>query len=66
MQNAKNWIAEATKNKGALTKKAKKSGEMTKSSTIKKEYLVKSSKSPNMKLKKEAILAITLGKLRKA
>lgn len=61
MTEKKMWIAEATKNKGALHKKlGVKQGEKIPESKIKK---AEHSKSP--KLRKEANLADTLKKLRK-
>lgn len=56
-----NWIADATKNKGALRKKlGAKKGEKIPAAKLKK-----AAKSKNPKLKKEAVLAETLGKMRK-
>lgn len=52
-----NWIAGATKNKGAFGKKAKAAGEST-------SAFAKAKASAPGKLGKEARLAQTLGKLR--
>lgn len=60
----KNWIKDAIKNPGALTKKAKKAKAMTKKGTIKKGFIEKETKSDNPTTRKQANLAKTLAKLR--
>lgn len=55
------WIADATKNKGALRKKLK----VKKGENIPASKLEKASKSKNTKLAREANLAITLKGLKK-
>jgi hypothetical protein len=58
----KDWIASATKNKGAFSKKAKTAG-MSVSALAKKDTKKKSKVSA--KTKKQAVLAQTLAKMRK-
>jgi len=58
----KNWIASATKNKGAFSKKAKAAG-MSVSALATKDTKKKSKVSA--KTKKQAVLAQTLSKMRK-
>jgi len=58
----KNWIAGAIENPGSFSKKAKKAGMST--SALAKKDLKKGSKA-SKKTKKQANLALTLGKLRK-
>jgi len=57
----KNWIAGATKNKGALHRALK----VPEGQKIPAAKLAKAAKSSNPKLAKEANLAKTLGKLKK-
>lgn len=60
------WIQEAvSKHPGALTKKAKKAGAVTKEGTISKEWIAKKAKSGDKTTQKQAQLAKTLGKLGK-
>jgi hypothetical protein len=61
-----NWIQNAIKNPGALTKKAKKAGGINKKTgNIKTFFIEKAQKSDNPTTKKQAILAKTLKKLNK-
>lgn len=64
---ANNWIEKATsKNKGALTKTAKKHGGETKKGTIKKSFLDEAAKGEfGKKTEKRAELAKTLKKMNK-
>jgi hypothetical protein len=64
MAKKKNWIAEATKNVGGLTKVAKHSGAMTRKGTISKAFIAEKTSAPG-KVGKEARLAQTLASLRK-
>jgi len=57
----KNWIAGATKNKGALHRALG----VEEGKKIPSKKLAKAAKSKNPKLRKEVALAKTLGKLRK-
>ena len=59
-----NWIAGATKNKGALRIKAKKEKAINKNGKISKQFLKDKSKG-NTKLAKQARLALTLAKFNK-
>lgn len=61
MAAKKNWIAGATKNKGALHKALK----VPLGQKIAKSKIEKAKKTGSAKLKKEANLALTLEKLRK-
>ncbi len=61
MAKAKNWIAGAVKNKGALHKKLG----VPEGKKIPKSKIKSAEKSKNPTLRKEATLADTLGKLRK-
>jgi len=59
-----NWIADAVKKKGSLTKTAKEHGGETKKGTIKKSFLAEARKGEfGKKTEKRANLAKTLGKL---
>ncbi len=58
---AKNWIASATKNKGALHRAL----HVPQGEKIPAKKLAKAAKSGSPKVKKEVALARTLGKLRK-
>ena len=61
----KNWIAGATsENKGALHKQAEKAGAVTKSGTIKVEWLREQAAKGGV-IGKRAQLALTLRKLKK-
>ena len=56
---ADNWIQNAIKHKGALTKRAKKNKATT------REQAMKDAKSKNPKIKKQGILALTLMRIAK-
>lgn len=62
MMATKNWIKGAIENPGSFSKKAKKAGMST--AALAKKDLKKGSKV-SAKTKKQAVLAQTLGKLRK-
>jgi hypothetical protein len=61
----KNWIAGATKNKGALRAKAKNAGAINLDGTISKSWIAKQKSSSNPTTRKQANLASTLGKMKK-
>jgi hypothetical protein len=61
MAEKKKWIAEATKNKGALHEKLG----VPEGKKIPKSKIKKAEKSKSPTLRKEANLAETLGKMRK-
>jgi len=60
----KKWIQKAIKKPGSLTATAKKAGAVTKSGTIKKDWLQSKAKEGG-KTGQRARLAITLGKMSK-
>lgn len=60
----KKWIQGAIKHKGALTAAAKKAGGV-KNGKINKAFLNKAAKSKNPTLRKRAVLAKTLSKMKK-
>ena len=60
----KNWIKGAIKNKGALTKTAKRAGAVSRKGVINKAWLKKQA-SKSGTTGRRARLAITLGKMRK-
>jgi hypothetical protein len=60
----KKWIQKAIKKPGSLTATAKKAGAVTKSGTIKKDWLQAKAKEGG-KTGQRARLAITLGKMSK-
>lgn len=59
------WIQSAIKHPGALTRKAKKMGGVTKSGTIKVKTLNKLANSKNVTTRRQANLAKTLRKINK-
>ena len=64
--SSKNWIQDAIKKPGSLTKTAKAHGGETKKGTIKKSFLKKAESGEfGKKTEKRANLAETLGQLRK-
>lgn len=60
-----NWIEKAIKKPGSLTAFAKKQGGITKSGTIKRDFLEKEIKTGTPLIKKKANLAKTLETFKK-
>jgi hypothetical protein len=56
---AEKWMGKVKPKKGALRKKAKKAGAITKRGTIEPDWLEKQTHSKNRKTRKQAILAQT-------
>lgn len=59
------WMKNAVKRPGALTKKAKAAGGINKEGKIKASFIDKEANSSNPLTKKQAVLAKTFAKFRK-